>query len=139
MRKLLGFLSLALLVGGLAGKAEAAAGVRGGKNNVTIYNTTGLIGVSSGTATLYAVTLGTGTAGTDYVVLFDSASVTGITSTIQNQAAYRARLHVSSTTQNTFYVFDPPLIFTNGIIAATSAGTLTATITFERGRAVTGY
>jgi hypothetical protein len=138
MKKLIGisFLAVGLLF--LSGRSEAVQPARGAKQTTTIIGSTIVIGVSSGTAVVYAVTLGTGTAGTDFVTLFDSATVSGLAAGSQS-TSYKMRLNVSSATQNTFYVFDPPLQFNNGIMAVNSAGTLTSMITYERGRVTQGY
>lgn len=122
----------------LAGMSYAASGVRGAKSTTTIYGGTGAVGVSSTTAVLYGVILGTG-AVTDYVTLFDSASASGIAAVNQTTAGFKMRLYASSATQNTVFSFDPPLQFRNGIMAANATSVMSSMMTWEGGRVAQGY
>ena len=137
MNKLMGLFLLGALCFGLTQSVEAAGATRGAKASTNVYGTQGIIGVSSGTAVLYSVVLGTGAAG-DYAVLFDSASATGITAT-SFSSPFKMRIYFGSTTANTIVNFDPPLQFTNGIIVSLSTTTAPAAFVWERGRVVTGY
>lgn len=141
MKKLIGLSILGFgFVFLLGNPSNAAPGVRGAKGYVSTVATTNIIGVSSGTATLYSVLLSTGTAGTDYVVIFDSASASGLSSTLQSVASgYKMRINVSSATQNTLVVFDPPMQFKNGIMGANSTTGITSVIEFETGHVTAGY
>lgn len=130
---------LAAVVLGLGMVASSeAANVRGAKAYVAMQGSTTGVVVSSGAAVLYSVVLSTGAAGTDFVVLFDSGAVTGLTA-VNYGATYRTRINVSSTTQNTIVVFDPPLQFVNGITALNSNATITSLFTYEKGRVIQGY
>lgn len=121
----------------LSGQSDAASGVRGAKGYSSIIYTTTVSSVAvSGPAVVYSVVLGTGTAGTDYLALFDSASIGGLTA---NNSAFKLRVNTSSTTQNTVVSFDPPIQFQNGIVAGLSVATTWATVTYERGRVGAGY
>lgn len=134
MNKLIAFLSFGLLVGLMAGTSDAASVARGARAvaNVNYSTTVSSIAVS-GPAVVYQVVLSTGTAGTDYVALFDSAT-SGAISGASVSTNLKLRVNVSSATQNTVMTFDPPLLFSNGIVAANSAVGLWSAITFERGR-----
>lgn len=137
MKKLIGFGILGLALLAWAPSAQAASSSRGAKSNAAILYSTSVSSVSTtGSATLYAVTLSSGTAGTDYVQLWDLASIGG--TTLATNTGLKAKIVVSSATQNTVVNFDPPLLFKNGIIAANSATTMTSLITFEAGRASAG-
>lgn len=118
-------------------RAYAASGVRGAKAVVTVSQTTNTIGISSGPAVLYSVTLGTG-AVTDFVTVLDSATVLGLTN-VQALASFRMRLYPSSTTQNTVFSFDPPMQFKNGLMVIPATGLGSATFTWESGRITQGY
>lgn len=116
----------------LAGTIYAAASVRSPKNYINVGQSTNSIGVSSGPAVLYAVTIATG-AVTDFVTIFDSNSVVGLTSA-QMGGNFRMRLYPSSTTQNTSIVFDPPIQFRNGIIAIPGTALTNYLFVYEQGR-----
>lgn len=135
MNKIIGILSLGLLLGCLAGTSEAASARGGAKPVKSVNYTTTVSSVAvNGSATVYQVILSSGTAGTDYLALWDSAT-TGAISGIAISTNLKAKVVVSSATQNTVVTFDPPLLFTNGIVAANSAATMWSAITYERGRA----
>lgn len=140
MRNSLKVLLAAVVLGlGLSMRSEAAL-ARGAKQVQSMQNSTTGIAVSSTSAVVYSVTLSTGTGGTDYVVLFDSNAITGLNAITQSTAVgYKLRINVSSTTQNTVVIFDPPLQFNNGLVAFNSTGVITSMITWEKGRIVTGY
>ena len=122
---------------GVVGFSYAGVGVRGAKVTQTVFGTTNTIGVSSTTAVVYSVVLGTG-AVTDFVTLFDSNSVVGLTNT-QTVANYKIRLYPTSATANTNVTFDPPLQFNNGIMVIPGTALGTMMITFEKGRVTQGY
>lgn len=132
MKKLMGILFF-LGVVAMAKDVQAAASVRAPKSYTTInYSTTPSSVTVSGAGVVYGVILSTGTAGTDYMALFDSASIGTL---VANATTFKVRVNISSTTQNTVVTFDPPLQFTSGIIAALSAATSWGTVIYERGRA----
>lgn len=133
MNKLIAVLSFGLFVVAMSGNAEAAS-ARGGAKTVgaVTYTTTVSSVAVRGPAAVYQVVLSTGTAGTDHVALFDAATTVGIT--VGVTTGLRAKINVSSSTQNTVVTFDPPLQFNNGIVAANSAATMWSLITYERGR-----
>lgn len=120
----------------VAGGLHAAANQRGAKGTTNVGQSTNPIGVSSATATLYSVIVGTG-AVTDFVTLFDSASVSGLTSGALT-GNFKARVYPSSATQNTQITFDPPLLFKNGIIAIPATALVNYLFVWESGRAVQG-
>lgn len=121
----------------LAVGVHAASGVRGSKPTKRIGQSTNAIGISSATAVLYSVEIGTG-AVTDFVAVFDSNSVVGLTSA-QLTTNYKMRIYPSSATQNTVIVFDPPLQFANGIIAIPATSLVDYLFTWEAGRVTQGY
>ena len=138
MKKLMGLLVLGfglVLLGNL--DAHAAASVRGAKASTNVGQSTNPIGISSTTAVLYSVVVGTG-AVTDYVTVFDSNAVTGLTSS-QLSGNFKMRVYASSTTQNTVVVFDPPIQFKNGIIAIPSSAVENYLFTWESGHVTQGY
>lgn len=138
MKKLMGLLVLGfglVLIGNV--NVHAAASVRGAKGSKRIGQSTNAIGISSATAVLYSVEIGTG-AVTDFVAVFDSNSVTGLTSA-QLTNNYKMRIYPSSTTQNTVIVFDPPIQFVNGIIAIPATALVDYLFTWESGHVTQGY
>lgn len=138
MNKIIGSFLLAAGVLCLMGRPSEASNIRGAKGyNAINYSTTGSSVAVSGPAVVYSVLVSTGTAGTDYVALFDQASLGGTVATTMTNL--KTRIYVSSTTQNTYIVFDPPIQFNLGIIAANSAVGLQTLITYERGRVNQGY
>lgn len=140
MNKLMGLLLLGFGLCFVVSNAEAATGVRGAKGSVTTVNNTNVVAVSSNTAVLYAVMLSTGTQTTDYVVFYDSASASGLSSTLQTASSgYKGRIYVSSSAVNTLVTFDPPWQFKNGIMAVNSAAGISSTIVYETGHVTNGY
>lgn len=138
MKKLMGLLVLGfglVLLGNL--DAHAAASTRGAKASKRIGQSTNSVGISSTTAVLYSVEIGTG-AVTDFIAVFDSSSVTGLTA-IQTTGNYKMRIYPSSATQNTFIVFDPPIQFVNGIIAIPATALVDYLFTWESGHVTQGY
>lgn len=129
----LGFVAL------LAGAANAAPGVRGAKPFVSTFGTTSAVMVSSGPTTVYSVVLGTGAA-TDFAVLYDSGSTNGITAAglLQSSGGFKLRLY-STSTANGNVVFDPPLIFRNGVVLGNATAVMTSIVTYEKGVASSGY
>lgn len=116
----------------------AAPGVRGGKPFVSTFGSTSAIMVSSGPTTVYSVTLATG-AVTDFVVLLDSGSTNGVTSLLQSSGGYKMRVVAASATANTSIVFDPPLLFHNGVVAINATNVMTSAIAYEKGSVNQGY
>jgi len=117
---------------------------------VTPYSTAGssvaiaAVAASSSPVTLpgaiYQVTLSSG-ASSEYIVLVDTNTCTGVTL----QGPYTAptkyvvsKLLYSSTTANTNFAFDPPLMFDLGLCVFDSASTGQASITYELGRGING-
>lgn len=143
MKKLL--FSLVVLLGvGMAARVEAAGSNRGAKGMTPLMNTTTVTAISTGPAVLYEVILGTPTAYMDFVTVFDSGSVIGLSATSLS-STLRARLFLSSGSVTVPWPtpvvvqFDPPLQFNAGIMAAHSAGTNQATFVYEKGRVSQGY
>lgn len=137
MKKLLFVLLLGVV---WAGTSEAAGPTRGAKGSYMLsYATT----VSSPTATagpfvVYGVVVSTGASG-DYVALFDSSTVTGLTFNSTTAGVFKGRCYASTTTAATFCNYDPPLQFNLGLQAALSTANDHALIIFERGRVTQGY
>lgn len=139
MKKLMGLSLLFIGCLMLSAKAEASSMARGAKSSKAInYTTTASSVTVSGPAVVYAVILASGTAGTDYTALFDSASIGALAAT-SITSALKVRVYVSSATQNTIVNFDPPLQFANGLIAANSSATSAALIVYEQGHLLNGY
>jgi hypothetical protein len=111
----------------------SAASDRGGAVVGTALNyTTNVVAVSTGSAALYQVVLGSGAA-SEFVVLFDSGAATGLSSGLTN-STFKARLFFATTSSNTVVTFDPPLQFNNGIMAIDSANTGQALFLYQKGR-----
>ena len=102
----------------------------------------------AGPGAVYEVILASGAA-SEYVQLFDSAAVTGLSATyngasvlnssgIVSTVALGPRLLYGSTTANTIIRFDPPLQFFNGLAVVDSAVTGQASITYQVGRGLDG-
>lgn len=118
---------------GMAGLVHAANARSGAKGTTSVFGSTSFVSVSTGPAVLWAVTLGTG-AVTDFVTLFDSASVLGLSIAVQNTNGYKIRLYPTSATANTNIVFDPPLQFNNGLVINNATALGTTLITYQRGK-----
>jgi hypothetical protein len=89
---------------------------------------------------VYQVIMGSGAA-SEFLVMFDSNSASGITSTLTtpNATQLGPRLFYQvGGSSNTVITFDPPLIFDNGLMVIDSAITGQATISFELGRGLSG-
>jgi len=95
---------------------------------------------------VYAIILGTGTAG-DFVTLYDtvpfnaaSLQTTPCTAAVSTNCGYllAPRIYFGSTSATTNIVFDPPLIFYHGLLAMESAAGDQAGIVYEAGRGVSG-
>lgn len=105
------------------------------ETHVHAYSTTATL-VHSGPGAVYQVVLGTGAAG-EYAVLVDSGSATGVDAPSTSKLI-APRLMYSSTTANTIIPFDPPLMYSNGLVVDGSAATGIAAITYESGRPLSG-
>lgn len=141
MKKLISFGMVVLGFLLLSSKAEAGSPSRGAKASFSLnYTTTISSVVLNGPAVVYAVYQATGAA-SEFVALFDSATVAGINvTTTQTANVLKSRCFFGSTTANSVgCVFDPPLQFNNGIIAADSAATGQSLIVYEKGRLNQGY
>ena len=99
------------------------------------YSTTPTL-VASGPGAVYQVVMATGTA-SEYVILVDSASVTGVVAT-SNSKAITPRLFYGSTTASTVITFDPPIVFRNGLVVAPLANTGQLSVSYETGRSIGG-
>lgn len=137
MKKLMAVLLLGVACMAVSSKAQAvSAAARGAKYMANVSYTTTVSSVSvSGPAAVYGVILGTGVAGTDYMAIFDRASIGN--ATVQGNTMI-ARIYASSTTQNTYVQFDPPLQFNSGIVAGNSTNAIWGTIIYEKGRVTNG-
>lgn len=145
MKKLIG-LSLGALVF-VSGVSFAGQAVRSPKEhfdlNYTLSWTTG----STQAGALYAVQLGSANAFNDYVTCRDSAPtvnqmrITDNTATIGPRIYYSSSAVVSNTVAgqgNVNFVFDPPLLFFNGLVCTASSASDQATIVYEQGRGLSG-
>lgn len=114
---------------------------------VTPYSTSVSTYVA-GPGAVYQVNLASGAA-SEYIQLFDSAAVTGLSATYNGASVLNSsgvvttvdlgpRLFFSSTTANTVLRFDPPLQFFNGLAVVDSAVTGQASITYQLGRGLDG-
>jgi len=149
MKKL--FLAVGLLC--LSHAAFAGALPRSPKQTfVTSYVTTGssvaissLAGSSSTVlipGAIYQVNLTSGAA-SEYIVMYDTNTCTGLSATFSGQPTLPAkqlgaRLFYGSTTANTNFAFDPPMLFENGVCVFDSSGAGQAAITYEIGRGING-
>ncbi len=124
----------------LGGLVYAAPGVRGAKANVATATSSSAVFIASGPVTVYSVMLGTG-AVTDFAVIYDSASNNGITAGgVSQLAAMGFKLRIYSTsTANTNFVFDPPLLLRNGLVINNATALMTSVVTYERGAVNQGY
>lgn len=128
----------AFVLCGMVAVANAGSGVRGAKAVKVISQSTTAAPIISGPATVYSIVLGTG-AVTDFVVLLDSANATAGSSTSQSTSnGFRGRFHASSATQNTTFLFDPPMFFANGLTAINATAVMTTGITYQPGKALSG-
>lgn len=147
MKKLISFIFMALVFS-FVGHSEAASTGRYPREIKTVgYSATvsSVTTISAANSALgvqqpgavYAVILGTGTAG-DFVVLMDSNSGLGYSSTIAAGANIAnqlgPRLFYGSTTQSTVINFDPPIMFFNGLMVQMSAATNQVGVVYETGR-----
>lgn len=135
------FAVLGLALAAAVSPAQATVGVRSPKavyQNTPLTATTAVI-ISSGPTAVYQVVQSTGASG-EFITLCDTASVTGVTSQVNNTANSVCKVHLmyGSTTANTVTTFDPPLMFFNGLAMIGSATTGQAMVTYEVGRALTG-
>lgn len=140
MKKLISFSVVVLGLFVLCSNADAASPARGAKGSMTVnYTTT----VSSPAATggplvIYSVIMSTGATG-DYVALFDTSSVAGITAALTTTGVLKTRCMAGSTITTTMCNYDPPLQFNLGLAAVLSTAADQATIVYERGRVTHGY
>lgn len=113
--------------------------------------TTGLVQITPAVSTpiannafqpgaVYQVVLSSGANG-EYFQMYDSTGSVGITCASGGgpaQTALTTHLFFSSTSANTNFVFDPPLMFHNGLTVCDSAATGQAAVTYELGRGLSG-
>lgn len=131
MKKYLSLLAFGLLVSVLGTKNVSAAGLPlPGKAAFALNYTTTASTITSTAGCLYQVVLSTGAA-SEYIALFDSASVTGLTA--PSTTGLKTRMVFGSTSANTVYRFDPPIMFFNGIIAIDSAATGQSAFSYDYG------
>ena len=148
MNRIFVVLLMAFVWMGCASKAQAASYARSPKAVFVSSSTTGSIQVTPAVSTnavaaaaympgaVYQVELSTGAA-SEYVVLFDSANCTGLSAVVATDAI-TTHLVFTSTTTNTEFKFDPPLLFEHGLCVIDSAATGAYSITYELGRGLSG-
>lgn len=140
MKKLIGCLFGLFLVSCLAGSSKAANPVVSPKASANITYSTTVSTITAGPSALYEVTLSTGAAG-EFVAFFDTVTTGGTNVTALAASSIfnpKIRILYGSTTTNTQYRFDPPLLFYYGIQAVDSASSGQALITYEEGRGLSG-
>lgn len=102
----------------------------------------------AGPGAVYEVILSSGAA-SEYIQMFDSASVVGLSATFNGASVLNSsgvvstvdlgpRMIYVSTGTNTIFRFDPPLQFFNGLAVVDSAVTGQASITYQIGRGLNG-
>lgn len=126
---------IAGLLLGMTVMASAGGLTKPRKSALVNYTTTATL-VHRGGGALYQVVLSTG-ASLEYMVAIDTVGASGWSATTTN-LLITPRLFYSSTSANSVYTFDPPLIYTNGLVIAGSAGTGQAMVTYESGRSIGG-
>lgn len=134
MNKLIGCSALVAAMWLCFGVSAEAASARGGAKPMKVVSvSTTQTPVSEGPTTVYSIMLGTG-AVTDYVVLVDSANATAWAVASQSTAnGFRGRFYPGSATVNSNLVFDPPLLFANGLTMINSTVLMTAGVVYEPG------
>lgn len=147
MKKLIG-VSFAVLVSMILFRSasQAAQAVRSPKEHIDLNFTTVWSTASVYPGALYAVILGSGNAQNDYVVCKDTNTAIGLNSANTTSATLGPRIYFSSMTYsssmstngNVNFVFDPPLVFFNGMVCALSSASDQATVVFEQGRGLSG-
>lgn len=123
------------LVLGMVAMANAGGLTKPRKAYVHSYSTTAAL-VHAGPGAVYQIVMSTGAA-SEYIVLFDSGSATGIAVT-DTSKMITPRIFYANTASNTVVGFDPPLLYINGLAIDASAATGQAAITYESGRAIGG-
>jgi hypothetical protein len=89
---------------------------------------------------IYEVTMTTGASG-EFIAFYDTVTTSGgtaITTGQDNGHNLKIKLFYGSTTANTQWRFDPPLLFTNGMQLIDSTGAGAATVSYEEGRGLSG-
>lgn len=127
-------LVLGLMVGAVA-MSHAGGLTKPRKQAVVSYTTTGSL-AHSGPGAVYQVVLSSGAA-SEYAILVDSNSATGVVAT-QTSKLIAPRIFYASTSSNTVVTFDPPLMYTNGLVIIGSAATGQIGVTYESGRSIGG-
>lgn len=135
MKKLLVVLAFGLLA---AGVSEAANPTRGAKTVGTISYTASASSMSIvGPVVIYSVVMSTGATG-DYVALFDTSTLTGMTAGNVG-GGYKTRCMAGSTITTTMCNYDPPLQFNLGFGGILSTLSASAMVIYEKGRVTQGY
>lgn len=106
---------------------------------ITPVSTTTVNGiVQTAPGAVYQVILSSG-ASSEFELLTDTTNCVGVTAGANNQSIQIGpKLFYSSTSANSVYTFDPPILFFNGLCIIDSAATGQAAITYELGRGLTG-
>lgn len=136
MKKLLFVLLMGLLC---VGRSEAANPTRGAKGVGAINYTTTASSMSIvGPVVVYSVYMSTGATG-DFVALYDTNTLTGITAGGTTGAGYKTRCMAGSTIATTSCNYDPPLQFNAGFGGVLSTANDAAIVIYEKGRITQGY
>lgn len=135
MKKLISFGLVVLGFALLSVKAEAAGAARSPKGSMTVAYTTTVSSPSAtaGPVVVYSVVLSTGATG-DFIALFDTSTVSGISSSLTTTGVLKTRCMAGSTITTTMCNYDPPLQFNLGLAAVLSTSADHALITYEKGR-----
>lgn len=158
MNKLFGGLLLAFGLGMFGVKVEASVGERMPEPSSVIGFSTVISSITPFTVVesttvspfqirkpgaVYQVNLSSGAAG-DYCILYDTTTATGLlppptTGTANYTAQFGPRLMFGSTTANTTFTFDPPLLFLNGLMVGCSSASSGGSVTYGVGRGISGF
>lgn len=144
MKKLLA-VSLAVF---LASPSWAGIAARSPKEHLDLNYTLNFGTACTSAGALYAIILSTGNAAADYTICKDSAPTVNTMTVVSNTASIGPRIYNSSSTAvsglglpsngNINFVYDPPLLFFNGLTCATNSASDAATVIYECGRGLTG-
>lgn len=155
MKKLLSISLLAFGILFMNQKVHAGSLPRSPKEVFVSSYTTGAVSITPAISTnavssaaympgaVYQVLLASGAA-SEFVLLVDTTNCAGITATMGSASLtppanfLGPKLLFSSTTANTDYKFDPPMIFENGLCVIDSAVTGQYSVTYELGRGLSG-
>lgn len=140
MKKLMGLFLLSFGFLLMSNRVEAAGAARGAKATTSIIYSTVVTTITANSATLYSVLCSSPAAAGDYMLLFDTAPVVATTVAITTRAAPLKDIVMLSSTAYNYGLknYDPPILFTRGIIAVLSSASNVCTLVWEPGRNMMG-